>query len=279
MSADDNIRRVRWGSGRGLGDAVKILLMLNAIGFLAQLSWGGIVTVNLGLIPYLAWSRLQIWQFVTYMFLHGDFFHILFNMYSLWVFGSELEAEWGFKRFLTYYFVSGVGAGIFHTFITPHSLIPTIGASGAVSGIMVAYALTYPERELQLLLFFIIPVRMKAKVLALGLAALSLAFGAAGSPDGIAHFAHLGGMAVGAAFFMLVIRRFSPSAWIAQMRRKRRFNVARRAREDEGGMAESVNAVLDRANRIGFDKLSRKEKQTLKKASESLKKRPKNDDR
>jgi membrane associated rhomboid family serine protease len=253
--------------------------MLNAIGFLAQLIWGGIVTFNLGLVPYLAWSQLRVWQFATYLFMHGDFFHILFNMYALWVFGSELEAAWGFIPFLRYYFICGIGAGIFHTLVTPHSLVPTIGASGAVSGVMAAYALMYPERELQLLLFFIIPVRMKAKVLAIGLAILSLAFGAAGSPDGIAHFAHLGGMAVGAAYFMLAIRRFSPSAWLAQKRRRRKFHVARKADEDDEVMTVSVNDVLDRANRIGFERLTQKEKQTLKKASESLKKRLKNKDR
>jgi membrane associated rhomboid family serine protease len=278
MTGDFSNRRVRWNNG-GPGDAVKILLMANAIGFLAQLIWGGIVTMTLGLVPYTAWSQLRIWQFVTYAFLHADFFHILFNMYALWVFGSELESDLGFMPFLRLYLVSGVGAGIFHALVTPHSLVPTIGASGAVSGVMAAYALMYPERELQLLLFFIIPVRMKAKVLAVGLAVLSLALGAAGSPDGIAHFAHLGGMAVGAAFFMITVRHFSLSVWLTHKRTKRRFDLARKRREEEDDMAESVNSVLDRANQDGFDKLTKNEKRTLKKASDSLKKRLMNKDR
>ena len=278
MGIDSNIRRVRWTSGGGPGDAVKMLLMLNVIGFLAQMIWGGFIIVNLGLVPYLAWSELRVWQFVTYLFLHGDFFHILFNMYALWMFGGELEAAWGFMPFLRYYFVSGIGAGLFHTLVTPHSLIPTIGASGAVSGIMAAYALMYPERELQLLLFFIIPVRMKAKVLAIGLAVISLFFGAMGSPDRIAHFAHLGGMAIGAAYFMVVFRRFSPFVWLAERRRKRKFGLASRVRADEDEMTESVNSVLDRANRIGIDRLTRKEKKILQKASDALKKRPKKQD-
>jgi membrane associated rhomboid family serine protease len=280
MGNDNNIRRVRWGSGGGgPGDAVKILLMLNVIGFLAQLIWGGFITVNLGLVPYLAWSQLRVWQFVTYLFLHGDFFHILFNMYALWMFGSELESDWGFRPFLRFYFVSGVGAGIVHTLVTPHSLVPTIGASGAVSGVLAAYALMYPERELQLLLFFIIPVRMKAKVLAIGLAAMSLLFGAMGSPDGIAHFAHLGGMAVGAAYFMMVNRRFSPFAFFAEWRRKRRFRLAGRARAAEDEMTESVNRVLDRANQIGFDRLTSREKKILQNAGDAAKKRVKKPDR
>ena len=279
MGNDSNIRRVRWGSaGGGPGDAVKMLLMLNVIGFLAQMIWGRFITVNLGLVPYLAWSELRVWQFVTYLFLHGDFFHILFNMYALWMFGSELEAEWGFKPFLRYYFVSGIGAGLFHTLITPHSLVPTIGASGAVSGVMAAYALMYPERELQLLLFFVIPVRMKAKVLAIGLAVISLLFGAMGSPDGIAHFTHLGGMAIGAAYFMVVVRRFSPFVWFAERRRKRKFKLASRVRADDDEMTESVNGVLDRANRIGFDRLTPKEKKILQKASDALKKQSKKQD-
>jgi membrane associated rhomboid family serine protease len=278
MNNDNNIRRVRWGSGGGPGDAVKILLMLNVIGFLARMIWGGFITVNLGLVPYLAWSELRVWQFVTYLFLHGDFFHILFNMYALWMFGSELEAEWGFKPFLRYYFVSGIGAGLFHTLITPHSLVPTIGASGAVSGVMAAYALMYPERELQLLLFFVIPVRMKAKVMAIGLAVISLLLGAMGSPDGIAHFAHLGGMAIGAAYFMVVVRRFSPFVWLAERRRKRKFKLASRVRADDDEMTESANGVLDRANRIGFDRLTPKEKKILQKASDALKKQSKKQD-
>jgi membrane associated rhomboid family serine protease len=281
MGNDNNIRRVRWGagSGGGPGDGIKILLMLNVIGFLAQLIWGGFITYNLGLVPYLAWSRLRVWQFVTYLFLHGDFFHILFNMYALWMFGSELESEWGFKPFLRYYFICGIGAGLFHTLITPHSLVPTIGASGAVSGVMTAYALMYPERELQLLLFFIIPVRMKAKVMAIGLAVISLLFGAMGSPDGIAHFAHLGGMAVGAAYFMLVRRGYSPIGGFAEWRRKRRFKLAGRMRAAEDEMTESVNAVLDRANEVGFDRLTKNEKKILQNASDAVKKRLKKQDR
>jgi membrane associated rhomboid family serine protease len=271
LSDKTTYRRVRWDSAGGTGDAVKILILLNVILFLLQLIRGGSITWNLGLVPYLAWSKLRVWQFVTYMFLHGGLLHILFNMYALWMFGGELERSWGSRDFLKYYFTCGIGAGIFHTLVTPHSLVPTIGASGAVMGVMAAYAMTYPERELQLLLFFILPVRMKAKTLALVIAATSLLLGASGSPDGIAHFAHLGGMAVGYVYIRFAYQKFSLSRWFGEWNRKRRFRVVHRNQAHEDSVIDSVNTVLDRANHIGFDKLTPKEKSILKKASRSLK--------
>jgi hypothetical protein len=99
-----------------------------------------------------------------------------------------------------------------------------------------------------------------------------------GSPDRIAHFAHLGGMAIGAAYFMVVVRHFSPFVWLAEWRRKRKFGLASRARTTEDEMTDSVNSVLDRANRIGFDQLTRKEKKILQKASDALKKPSKKQD-
>jgi membrane associated rhomboid family serine protease len=266
-------RSVRWGAGSGIGDAVKILLLLNGIGFLLQQIAGPSVTWNLGLVPYLAWSKLRVWQFATYLFMHGGLFHILFNMYALWAFGSELEHSWGFREFLKYYFICGIGAGIFHTAITPHSVVPTIGASGAVAGVLVGYAVMYPERELQLLLFFVIPVQMKAKVLALGYAFLSLVLGSFGSPDGIAHFAHLGGMLVGFVYLKFGIQRKSPGRWLADWRRKRKFRLARREQASRDAMEDSVNEALDRLNQVGFDALSSREKRTLEQASQFIKKR------
>ena len=114
--------------------------------------------LGLGLIPRWAWSRFFLWQFVTYMFLHGGLFHLIINMYALWVFGTEVERMWGPKAFYRYYFITGIGAGIVHTLITPLSTIPTIGASGAVLGVLTAFAMMFPDREITLLLFFILPV-------------------------------------------------------------------------------------------------------------------------
>jgi membrane associated rhomboid family serine protease len=234
------------------------------------LMWDPAVTWNFGLTPAAAWGGLRLWQFVTYMFLHGGWIHLIFNLYALWTFGSELESDWGFGAFLRYYLFCGVGAGLFHAVITPHSPVPTIGASGAVSGVLVAYALTYPERELQLLLFFILPVRMKAKFLAFGLAFLSLLLGVLGSPDGIAHFAHLGGMLVGVVLLVAGRRIHSPITAFSNWRRRRRFRLAVRRRERSDSLNESVNEILDRVNRNGSETLSEKDRETLRKAGRGL---------
>ena len=262
-----------FGQGAGIGEAIKILLLLNGIGFVAQLMWNPAVTWNFGLTPAAAWHGLRLWTFVTYMFLHGDWIHLFFNLYALWAFGSELERDWGFGAFLRYYLICGAGAGLFHAVITPHSPVPTIGASGAVSGVLAAYALSYPERELNLLLFFILPVRMKAKVLALGLAFLSLLLGVLGSPDGIAHFAHLGGMLVGAVLLTAGRRVRSPIAVFRDWQRKRRFRLAVRRRERSDTLNESVNEILDRVNRNGSETLSEEDRMKLRKAGRDLDRR------
>jgi membrane associated rhomboid family serine protease len=259
-----------FGTGTGVGEAIKILLLLNGIGFVAQLMWDPAVTLKLGLTPAAAWSGLRLWQFVTYLFLHGGWMHLIFNLYALWVFGAELESDWGFSAFMRYYLICGIGAGLFHALITPHSPVPTIGASGAISGVMAAYAMSYPERELNLLLFFVLPVRMKAKVLALGLALVSLLLGVLGSPDGIAHFAHLGGMLVGVVYLMLNRRGRSPIAAFGDWRRKRKFQLAVRRRMKSEAIIEAANEVLDRIHRNGSDSISEADRKKLRKAGRDL---------
>ena len=261
-------RRMQWGiGGGGITEAVKMLLIVNGIGFLLQMMVGGQMIAFLGLIPRLAWSRLYIWQFVTYMFLHGGFFHILINMYALWVFGCEVERMWGPRAFYKYYFITGIGAGIIHTLLTPMSLIPTIGASGAVLGVLTAFAMMFPDRQITLLLFFILPVTMRARTLALLFAGMSLFSGVLGSRDGVAHFAHLGGMLVG----YLYMKRGSKldSLWrpFREWRRTRRIRLAREKEENLEKLRRAVDRILDKANEVGMENLTREEKTLLKKAS------------
>ncbi|GAB4330536.1 MAG: rhomboid family intramembrane serine protease [Calditrichia bacterium] len=150
-----------------------------------------------GLVPDLGLSHLFIWQFVTYMFLHGSFGHIFFNMFALWMFGSELERTWGTREFLKFYFLTGISAGLFSALTSWGSVIPTIGASGAIYGILAAFALFFPDRYVYL--YFLFPIKMKYLALILGLLEFFSAYGQ--SHSGIAHTAHLGGMVVG--FFYL----------------------------------------------------------------------------
>lgn len=177
---------------------VKNLLLANIAVFLLQMLIPALVPVYLfGLVPALVISKLFIWQLVTYMFLHGGFGHIFFNMFALWMFGVELERTWGTKEFIKFYFLTGVAAGVSTTIFSWGSAIPTIGASGAIYGILAAYALFFPDRYVYL--YFLFPVKMKYLALFLGILAFISSFHQGQS--GIAHTAHLGGMVVG--FFYL----------------------------------------------------------------------------
>ena len=240
---------------------VKNLLIINGILFLATYMFGSQLNFNLTKLLALYYpgsQNFQPYQFVTYMFMHGGFAHIIFNMYALWLFGTAIESSWGGKRFFIYYFFTGVGAALLHVFVNYLTLdaiisafnnspsiglfklfvrahgnyfnqnvydfinqwsaspdnpvyagkalrdmqwvyekvinIPTVGASGAVFGILLAFGMMYPNAQLMLL---IPPIPIKAKWLVIGYGALEiiLAFSRPGS--NIAHFAHLGGMLFG----------------------------------------------------------------------------------
>ena len=214
---------------------VKLLIIANVAVFLWNLLAGfagahEIIRI-FGLTPALVVTRLYFWQLVTYLFLHGGFFHILFNMFALWMFGSELERTWGSRAFLRYYFVTGVGAGLFSVLADPFSMIPTIGASGAVYGILLAYCMLFPERYVYL--YMLIPVKVKYFVAFLGALAFLSALGSPGST--VAHIAHLGGMVVGLVYlkgwFSLGRIRQSYYRWKLQKMRQR-FDVHHGGRDN-----------------------------------------------
>lgn len=169
------------------------LIIINAIVFVAQIvfdkTWG--LTDKIALHSYNS-GGFEPYQLVTHMFAHGGFLHILFNMYALWMFGSVLERVWGPKKFLIFYLVCGLAAGLTQMFLSNGE---AIGASGAVMGLLAAFAYTFPNTE-----FFIIPIPfpIKAKYMAAIYAAIDL-FGGfqPGNGDGVAHFAHLGGLIMG----------------------------------------------------------------------------------
>jgi membrane associated rhomboid family serine protease len=144
------------------------------------------------LTPYAVTHELALWQPVTYLFLHAGFFHILFNLYALWIFGPDVENAWGGRQFLFYYFLTGVGAGLVDVLIGPNSLIPTIGCSGALFGLMLAYAVLFPNR---IIYYFVIP--MKAKWFAALMGVIEFV-DLLGSPNsGVSYIAHLSGLLIG----------------------------------------------------------------------------------
>ena len=185
------------GFGGPTTRAVKQLLIANTAAFVAsvllQAAGFGTPVHALMLTPYAVTHSFALWQPVTYLFLHGGFFHILFNMLSLWMFGCDLERTWGTRRFLTYYFLTGVGAGLCVVLVNPNSLVATLGASGAIYGILLAYGLLFPDR--MILFFMLFPIPAKYFVMILGGIAFLSAMSMPG--DMISHVAHLGGLVIG----------------------------------------------------------------------------------
>lgn len=151
-------------------------------------------TTRFGLTPYDVTHKFYLWQLGTYIFLHdtGQILHILFNMLGLWMFGSDLERLWGPKRFTQFFFICGVGGGLLMTVLRPGSTAVTIGASGALYGILLAFGMLFPDRIIYWIIF---PIPAKWFVLIMGAIAFVSSLGASGS--GIAHVAHLGGMLCG----------------------------------------------------------------------------------
>lgn len=136
------------------------------------------------------------WQLVSYGFLHGGLAHLFFNMFALYMFGLPVERVWGARRFLVYYFVCMIGAAVIQLTVAAVSgdVYPTIGASGAVFGLLLAFGMMFPNSTIVLL---IPPIPMKAKYFVIGYGLLTLFFGVTGTVGGVAHFAHLGGMLFG----------------------------------------------------------------------------------
>lgn len=178
-----------------------ILLIANGLVFAAQQIEPRFMLYYFALWPFgPAESPFQPWQLVSYGFLHGNMSHIFFNMFGLWMFGRDLERMMGTQRFLTYFMTCAIGAGIVQLTVAgiQGGVYPTVGASGGVFGLLLAYAMAFPNRTVMLL---IPPIPMKAKYFVLLYGLLELYLGLSGRQTGVANFAHLGGMLFG---FLLI---------------------------------------------------------------------------
>ncbi len=197
-----------------------VLEMAGAGGFDAA---GGFLQ-TFGLVPARVLGRGRVWQLFTYIFLHGGMGHILFNVLSLWMFGSPLEREWGPRRLLGYFMLTGVGAGLFSMAFRPLSSAPVIGASGAIYGLLLAYGMLHPDRPI--LVWFVFPVKAKWFVLGLGAMAFLASLQAPG--DGVAHIAHLGGMLFGWAWLKRAWRVRGLLREVKWWLRRRRLRAVKR---------------------------------------------------
>ncbi len=250
---------------------IKWLLIINVAAFLGP----QVLNFNLdflfrtfGLVPVYVFGKFYVWQPFTYLFLHATTWHLLMNMFILWMFGSELERTWGSREFLKFYFAAGVGAGIINFFFAVFNpvtnFIPIIGASGAIYGVLVAYAILFPERYVYV--YFLIPVKVKYLVIFL----VVIEFLSTYRDDGLAHFAHLGGALVGFLYLKFdwrwKLRKWSPGEIV------RRVKIAQSTRkvQEETRMMEEVDSILDKINRVGYENLTRREKKILEKASDKL---------
>jgi len=181
-----------------ISTALKAIIGLNVVMFLAT-TFMPALQIQLGLVPVWVVRDLRVWQLVTYMFIHAGLFHIIFNMLALWMFGTELERLWGTRFFLKFYFITGIGAGVLTVLI---SLLPfaaarqlyasdIVGASGAIYGVLLAFALYFPDRQIYYMMLFPIPARIF--VLIMGAVAF---FSSLSESGGVANATHLGGLLV-----------------------------------------------------------------------------------
>ncbi len=266
MVSMGNSRNYEMRLGPPWTPTIKFLIISNAVVFLLQTTTHLFLNAKIlegmfALNPNMV-NHFYIFQLISYGFLHGDFFHILFNMLNLWFFGVEIENLWGQKRFLTLYFLS-IFTGGFLTWLV-HNLgfnqYTVLGASGGVFGVMTTFALLWPSREV--LFMGIFPIKMKILV---PLLMLMLMFTGGGN---IAHIAHLGGILGGVGFFFAVVKykfdfNFSISRYL-QKQKMKRYQEEMYRRQN---VKETVDELLDKISKKGMSSLSRKEKQFLKDAS------------
>ena len=260
---------------------VKHLLIINVLMYFAYyvLLKQGIINLNYYLgIWSLSTGLFRIWQPLTYMFMHGSFDHLFFNMFSLWMFGSALENYWGSKRFLFYYLVCGIGAGLLNMLV-PGAHV-SVGASGAVYALLLAFGMMWPNNYIYL--YFLVPIRTKWFII--GMIVIELFEGIFRSTDGIAHFAHLGGMLIGFLIILYWKRHggmtgdFSIKNWFNSFKNRKKYTryeevydkVPRSDEEYNYQKAQKerdIDAILDKVAKSGYESLSKEEKDFLFKNS------------
>lgn len=255
-------------------NAIKVLVSVNFGIFVLQTlsNAEGLFFPLFGLVPRMVWSELMIWQPFTYLFFHGGIWHVLINMFVLWMFGSELERLWGKSHFLKFYFVTGVGSGLLTMLFSLQSITPIVGASGAVYGVLLAYGLTYPNR--QIYLYGIIPIKSIWFVIGIGMIAFMSSFN---NISQVSHITHLSGMLIG--YLMLKRPVEWRSLWFSIRKRTLEYRVVQEEKKatHRQKIEQDIDIILDKINREGFDSLSQKEQDSLYKGSRSLSRYKKKD--
>ena len=311
------MNQIRLNSYSLLPPVVKNLLIINGIMYLA--TWvfesRGIDLVSILGLHFFTAKHFFIWQPITYMFMHGSFWHLFFNMFALWMFGAALENSWGQKKFLTYYMICGIGAGLIQLLVIglrisalsqniPPEMLQyvyengaqiinegknyigemgtlnmvinsvTVGASGSVFGLLLAFGMMYPNNLIYV--YFLLPIKAKWFVMIYG--AMELFYGVTGTQDGVAHFAHLGGMLFG-VFLILYWNKgnrfFSIKMPKFKRNRSKKYTISSNYQYDARSMSdedynyqqklkeEKINRILDKISKYGYDSLTKEEKEFL----------------
>jgi len=253
--------------------AVKNLIIANVAVFLFMTIFRteGFFLYYFGLVPRLVWSKGFIWQLVTYMFIHGGFGHIFMNMFVLWMFGTEIEHAFGKREFYKFYFITGIGSGIITMLFSLNSPVPVVGASGAIYGVLVAFAMLYPNRLIYF--YFLIPVRAKYFVLIIGIITFFSSFSQ--GAGGISHLTHLGGILIAYLYlkkdFRNIRLRIRLPKIIFRNPFKNIFGKTKRPSKPGGPdlsgseqtMRDELDRLLDKINRSGYESLSAEERKNL----------------
>ncbi len=259
-----------FGPGR-LSPFIKWMLIVNGGMYVLQLIMPAL-TSQLGLTPARFFSEFpnRIYQLFTYMFLHspGSPWHLLFNMFALWMFGTEIEYTWGTKRFARFYVIAGLAGAVLTLIVYPGQPIPMIGASAAIYGLLVAYWFMFPQR----MLYFwgIFPIRVKWAIP--GVMLLGFLFGGAS----VAHMAHLGGAAYGVVYMKSKWPLFSWGRKFKSLRAKRQEAKLDKRRHEAANVMKRVDAILDKINEVGIENISKADRKFLEEASSEMSRDGKN---
>lgn len=260
---------------RTLPNVVKRLLIIN-IGICVLIRLTGTYYQSLSLfslIPSEVIQHFQVWRLFTYMFLHANIWpHLIFNMFFLWMFGPEVERKMGSNQFLFYYCFAGIGAALCSLVLSPGSVSPTVGASGSIFGVLVAFGMLFPDSIISMIFP---PISMKAKhfvIVCAGLEFLLLL----GGPSGINRLAHLGGMLFGYIYLRYTLPRYRLQSRSNPLSNKlnkwkNTYKEVQRLSKKQF-MEEEVNPILDKISKVGMKGLTRRERQILKKAKDYQKK-------
>lgn len=298
----DYYRPSGFGGFSFLPPVIKQLLIINGVVFFISLIAQNIVIGGMllddwiirwfGLIPLgFQGATFLPWQLITYQFLHGGFMHVLFNMFMLWMFGMEIENLWGSRKFLIFYLLCGVVAGLFQLLVAPlfGPVGPTIGASGAVWGVMVAFAMFFPDRYIYV--YFLLPIKAKYLIAIL----FVIEYMSVGDMSATAHLAHIGGAVTGAIYILLERRSsinlnnlFSnfkkPGSGSSSSSNKFRrpmgfgnrnsnvqdaefYEINEQHKDEEKVRQDEIDRILDKISQSGYQNLTEKEKRILFEAS------------